>query len=293
MKLDFNIKKDYQLSNISYYVTSLGKYKQDSKFIETTNIKLYDKFLEKLSNNIKTDLSNLLNQHKQFIIENTLCITRSTGDPDYLFTDTKIIIPLAEVSNNEQVMQILGSMIFFIVASLKNKLPYISSCSMLLSHILSKTFLGRSIDISSEYDDIVRNTICILLRQNNFYSFDNVDTMIYNLNVTPLNRKRTIELFDKYNKSIDESLKIYFDTLSKLIKINESTIKQNLINHFGIEMLLGFEDVSNLLLIITTSMLYKRNPQLNEMLKQPKIDEYTNRIIQSILMLYKDNFSQK
>ncbi len=256
MKLNLHLQKEYESIKTNIYLSEseLEKYKTDDLYLISSDKETYTSYLEKLNlNNIK--LKDLLDEKMEFILNNTRMIEHHSGDPLYKFNDNKIFVTIEQVSNEEKLFKILGSIAFYISGSMTNERKKVISDTVVyqISYLITKIGF-RPTNTEMMLDQIIRYTTAIIdinLGKNLEHELKN--DLSYN-NVSYNNDNKYLEFYEMVK---DWNTEKYFEELSKLIGLDSTAFKQIFASKYGINSIMVFEDISNYFLILFLSYYFK------------------------------------
>lgn len=287
MKLNINIRKEYDSIKKDIFINNLDEIKNDEYYNISESKETFTEYLNKLVEYSRYSAGEVLDTKLKFILENVRLVKHKSGDPLYKYSDTKIFVPIEEVSNEEKLLKIIGSVVFYIVGtrySLQRKQELTAIVSQQLATLIAKVGYRPS-STEGLLEQIERYTLVIL----NINHGKNLETSLYkdmrSIDIqypTDVKQKDFLRYVERWNTEI------YFEEVAKLLGLTSPSFKQVFASRYGINAVMAIEDISNYFLILFLSDIFKIKEVISSYILSNDVTSANGqRIIDSIL--YKFN----
>lgn len=287
MKLNINIRKEYDSIKKDIFINNLDEIKNDEYYNISESKETFTEYLNKLVEYSRYSAGEVLDTKLKFILENVRLVKHKSGDPLYKYSDTKIFVPIEEVSNEEKLLKIIGSVVFYIIGtrySLQRKQELTAIVSQQLATLIAKVGYRPS-STEGLLEQIERYTLVIL----NINHGKNLETSLYkdmrSIDIqypTDVKQKDFLRYVERWNTEI------YFEEVAKLLGLTSPSFKQVFASRYGINAVMAIEDISNYFLILFLSDIFKIKEVISSYILSNDVTSANGqRIIDSIL--YKFN----
>lgn len=290
MKLDLNIRKEYDSIKKDIFIKNLEEIKNDQQYNISDDKVAFKDYLGKLAEHSRYSAGDLLESKEDFILDNVRLLKHNSGDPMYKFSDTKIFVPIEDVSNEEKLLKIIGAVAFYIIGtrySLQRKQELTPLVAEQLAVLISKVGYRPS-STEGLLEQIIRYTLVIL----NINQGKKLETSLYkdmrSIDIqypTDSKQKDFLRHVERWNTEI------YFEEIAKLLGLTSPSFKQVFASRYGINTVMAIEDISNYLLVLFLSDMFKIKEVISSYILSNDLTSASGqRIIDSIMYKFNTNY---
>jgi len=242
----------YTLVNQKVYVPS-EEFRSDPIYILTNELKKKQEFILDLGKDQPLAIKALLNEFLPFA-DNLIFVEEKPAQPELRFAEhqgkTKIVVGLPSIDFNK-IAAIAGGICLYQLYydEISNKM--ISWLVPVYQKIMIKNVV-RTVDTSVVNEEIKWLLYAWFLKIVGRLSINNLATIVY-----ANNSKITEEIATNIISVADKGAESVFKRICELTGNEEASLKQRIALRYGIDMLLGFEDIIHGLAMVFQSSLFK------------------------------------